>query len=103
MKSFAGKNLITELGLDKLSSEEQTEVLLRIGNIIYQAVLIRALEAMTDTEKDEFDLYLSHHGENHDAVNDFLMKKLPNYTEIVEEEINRFKQESSEIFNSATR
>lgn len=94
MDNILKQNIIKELGLDKLSEKEQEEVLLNIGRIIFQSVLIRTMEELSDKDKNEFEKILSEKQNDEGAILGFLQSKLPNLNDIVNEEVAKFKQES---------
>jgi hypothetical protein len=94
MPTILQKNIIKELGLDKLPEKEQEETLLNMGKIIFQSVLIRTMEELDDKGKDEFEKILSEKSNNEEAIMSFLCSKLPNLNKIVDDEVSKFKQES---------
>ena len=95
------QNIIKELGLDRLPQAQVEEILLRVGKIIFQSVMIRVLEELDDSAKDELDVLLSQKPDNQEAVLQFLRSKLPNLDDIVNEEIQKFKEESVDFMKSA--
>jgi hypothetical protein len=102
--------LASELGLDKLPPDQQQQFLDRIGTIIYQAVLIRAFELLTEEQKSELDAQLaataSNAGDVDKSATDlfvFFAKNIPHFENIVEEEIARFKAESMDLFQSLAK
>ncbi|MDP3014995.1 MAG: DUF5663 domain-containing protein [bacterium] len=99
MKTILQKNIIKDLGLDKLSEKEQEESLLSIGRIIFQSVLIRVMEELDEAGKDEFEKILEEKPNDEEAILNFLRSKLPNLDEIVDEEVAKFKQESVGFMN----
>lgn len=94
MDNILKQNIINNLGISALPQEEQEEAMTRIGNIIFQGVLIRIIEVMSDSDKDEFEKVLSEKNGESEAVLEFLRLKIPNLNEIVNEEVAKFKQES---------
>ena len=94
MDDILKQNIIKDLGLDKLPAGEQEEMILTIGRLIYQGVIIRVMGLLSEKDKDEFDKLISEKIEDEKAVLDFLESKLPNLSEIVNEEIVIFKKES---------
>jgi hypothetical protein len=94
MPTILQRNIIKELGLDKLPEKEQEETLLNMGKIIFQSVLIRTMEELDDKGKDEFEKILSEKSNNEEAIMSFLRSKLPNLNKIVDDEVSKFKQES---------
>jgi hypothetical protein len=87
------KNIIKELGIDTLPEKKQEEILLRIGKIIFQAVLIRVMERLNSKEKDEFTELLVKKPNDEEAILGFLKSKIPDLDEIVNEEVATFKRE----------
>ncbi len=100
MVTILQKNIIKELGLDKLSEKEQEETLLNIGKIIFQSVLIRTMEELDEKGKDEFEKILSEKPNDEEAIMNFLQSKLPNLNEIVNDEVSKFKQESVDFMKT---
>lgn len=94
MDTILQKNIIKELGLDTLPEKEQEEALLSVGRIIFQSVLIRTMEELSEADKDEFDKILSDKSNDEEVILGFLQKKIPNLDEIVNDEVVKFKQES---------
>ena len=98
MKTQIDNTIIKTLGLDVLPAGEQQEALARMAAVVYQEVVVRALNVMNDSDKEKFDSILS-------TTNDpeillaFLSEKLPNLNEIVEEEANKLKKETGDIMS----
>jgi len=103
MANILKQNIIQELGLDVLSEKEQEEALLRIGQIIFQSVLIRVMEELTAKEKDQFAKLLTERPDDEKVIFDFLKSKIPNLEEIVNEEVAAFKKESLEFIEKIKR
>lgn len=87
------KNLITELGLDNLPQEKKEELVLKIGGLIQQNILLRILQEMNESDKDEFDKVLG--ANDNEKTLAFLQSKLPNFDQLVAEEVAKFKEQAS--------
>lgn len=87
-------NIVKALGFDALSADKQTELLSTIGTIIYQRIMLRVLEELSETDKDEFDLLLGKEQRGGDELYQFLQSKIPHLSQLVHEEIVKFKQAS---------
>lgn len=96
MDKYLKANLITALGIDKLPAEKQADLLLKIGDVLYQAVIGRVIEELSEEDREAFDRVLTEKKDDEDAVFNFLQAKLPNLDEIVNEEIAEFKKDSLE-------
>ena len=50
------KDLIEEWKLSHLSVDKQEEMANRIGHILYQAILVRSLDILSEKEQNDFDI-----------------------------------------------
>ena len=103
MDDILKRNIIQELGLDRMPQAQQEEALLSVGRIIYQAVLIRVLEELNDKDQGEFEKLLTEEPGDQDAVFAFLKAKLPTLDAIVDEEIMKFKEESAGLIEKVKK
>ncbi len=99
MDNILSRNIVKELGLDTLSEEKQSEILGKIGQIIFQAVLIRLLAILDEKDKDEFDELLAEKAGEEGVIMEFLQGRVANLDEIVKEEIIKFKTETLDIMS----
>ncbi len=89
------QNLIEVFEIEKLPVDKQEETLARIGKIIFQAVLLRILPLLDETDTAQFEK-LADEGARPEDLFEFFMNKIPNFTEIVAEEAENFKKEAIE-------
>lgn len=100
MSKILDQNIIEYLGVANLDEELRDKTLLRVGKIIYQAVIIRAVELLDDEAQTRFDELLDGVGSDEkkqDEILEFLQKEIPNLDEIVKEEITKIKEETVSI------
>jgi len=92
----AQKKLNEALNLSVLFPEEQEEIIERVGVLIYQNVLGRTLEIMSDADQNEFEKLLD---ENQGPVEviSFLRNKIPDLETIIVEEANKLREKSEGI------
>lgn len=90
------KNIVTTLGINTLPVEKQKEAMERLGAIVYQEVMLRALDILSEADKDEFEKLIEK-DPNPEKMFGFLSEKIPNLEEIVKEEAENLRKESSEI------
>ncbi len=85
-------NVVKILGIDKLPAEEQKETMKKLVATVYEEVLFRALEIMSNEDKESFDKLM---GENPDPEKmfTFLATKVPNIDTIAYEEAEKVKDE----------
>jgi hypothetical protein len=96
MNNIIETNLITQLGLDLLPQAEREKILLDIGEIIFRGVIMKVMDVMNEKDKNAFEKVLdeANKSEDDDQIGIFLMEKVPNLDEIVNNEVSNFKKES---------
>ena len=92
------KSIIEILDLDSLPKEEAEEILIRTGAVIYQNVLMRAVETMTEKDQDDFEKILDNEGKPEEIFN-FLKNKVKDFEKIITEEAGKFKNKTSNIMD----
>lgn len=97
--SYLYKNILPSLGLRDLSAEKQEQMLLKIGDIIFKRVLIRAIDSMNEPAKVEYEKLLKNKSSDAGVVLDFFRSKLPNFDQLVAAEVASFKKEAAEIMS----
>jgi len=89
------KNIITEFGLNQLLPEEQETALRQLGDIIFQKVILKIMELLSENDLDEFNNLLQ---ENKEAeIFTFLKNKIPNFETVIDETVAEFKQETTDL------
>jgi len=92
------KNIVLTLGINTLPIEQQKEAVERLGAIVYQEVMLRVLDILTEEDKDEFEKIIEK-DPNPETVFSFLSDKISNLDEIVKEEAEKLREESAEIIS----
>ncbi|MDO8659787.1 MAG: DUF5663 domain-containing protein [Candidatus Parcubacteria bacterium] len=92
------QNITNVLELDKLTPEERQETLIRVGALIYQNVLMRVMEMMTEQNQDEFEKMLDNNAKPEEIFM-FLKNKVPDFEKIIDEEANKFKNKANSIMD----
>jgi hypothetical protein len=87
------QDVIREWGLGELDAAKQLEMVDRIGRLMYQAILVRALDILSDKEQTEFDLLLDEDTTTPNDVLAFLASKIPTFEQLVRDERNKLKME----------
>ena len=96
MKDLLPKDItamIREWGLEDLPEEKQVEMVDRIGRLLYQAVLVRTLDILSDKDQEEFDALLDLDTTTPQEVLVFLNSKISTFEQLVTEERNNLKEE----------
>jgi len=92
------KNITNVLDLSNLPPEKQQEMILKVGELIYQNVLLRVLETMPEKDQDEFEKLLDNKAAPEELFG-FLKEKVENFEQIIEEEALKFKDKTSNIMD----
>jgi len=93
MTTILSKDIINEWGLGSLSPEKQAEIVERLGKMMYQAILVRSLDILSEVEQTEFDLLLDEDTTTPEDILGFLKGKIPTFDQLIEEEKNSLKQD----------
>lgn len=90
--------LIKALGLEKASPEKQAEVVEAIGVVVYQAVITRAMEEMSDDKLDAFEK-VTDSEPTPEILIEFFMKEIPNFDTMMKEEAAKIIASHVEVAN----
>jgi hypothetical protein len=85
------KDIIKEWGLESLPQNKRAEVVERIGRMIYQAILVRSLDILSEKEQNEFDKLLDNDETTPQDVMAFLHSKIPTFEMLLGEEREKLK------------
>ncbi len=83
---FINPEIIRDWKLEHLSAEEQLDVLDRVGRLLYQAVLVRSLDILSEKEQGELDTLLDEEETTSADVYAFLNTKIEKFGDLVFEE-----------------
>lgn len=87
------KDIIKEWGLQSMSPEKQEEMVERIGRMLYQAILVRSLDILSEKEQNEFDTILDNDDTTPQNVLAFLESKIPTFQTLLSEEKMNLKRD----------
>lgn len=92
------KKIAADFGLESMDSREQEKMIERIGNLLFESVVERAVDAMDDEVMNEFEDTINDAGGDYGKVVSFLNTKVSGFDKIVSEEMSRLKRATSGIF-----
>ncbi len=92
------KNIVHALEIDKLPPEEQQEIIVRVGALIYQNVLMRVMETMPQADQDEFEKILDKNA-GPEEIFTFLKNKVPDFEQVIDEEAIKFRDKANSIMD----
>lgn len=93
------QTIMTELGFDKLPEAEQAELYKRIGAVLFQGIVLRALEAMTNDEQNAVDAFIGEHEDDPEALMGYLREHLADFDKLASDEVARFRASALELKN----
>lgn len=92
------QKIATDFGLSSLSATEQERMIEKIGNLLFESVVERAIDQMDDQTIDDLDEAVVQAGQNYSAIISFLHKRVPGFEMLVSDELTRLKRATSHIF-----
>lgn len=78
--------------IDKMAPEKAAEMINRIGKLVFQAVLVRALPTLSEQDMAEYEKIVSSE-EGGEMLLKFLSEKVPSFENIVKEEAKALQTE----------
>ena len=94
-------NLLKELGIEDLPLEQKEKILLDVTTIINQNISLRLLEELPEAKAKELETLLTDFADDPEKLEIFFRQEMPNFSEIVQEEIAKYKQQLLKRFAPA--
>ena len=92
------KKIAKDFGLENMDSRQREEMIEKIGNMLFESVVERAVDVMDEDAMNEFDRAIDDAGNDYQKIISFLKSKVPDFDKIVSEELSRLKRATSGIF-----
>lgn len=86
------KTLVEMFELDKLPPEKAAEMVNRLGKLVFQAVLVRALPLLSEERLAEYERIIDS-SEGPDRLFRFLVESIPDFGDLVREEADLLRSE----------
>ena len=86
------KDVVEVWALESLPEDKRVDIVERIGKMLYQAILVRSLDILSEKEQTEFDLLLDEDTTTPQDVLGFLQSKIPTFEKLVLEERKSLKE-----------
>ncbi len=90
------QQIVDALGIGALPQDQQADALMRVGSIIFQEVMARVFDVLTDEEKGELEKLFDDNAD-FEAVFGYIRAHVPTFDAIIEEEAARFRDEAVKI------
>jgi hypothetical protein len=84
--------IIAEFGLTDFGSEEQSQYIDYIGELVLQGILIQSLSALNDAQAAELETMMDQEKESAEIMQ-FLQKNIPSFTDMIKNEIINVKKD----------
>jgi len=98
MNEELNKRIAKDFGLQGMGPEDQQRMIEKIGNLLFESVVERAVDEMDEEAMGDFDAVLTEHGQDFQEILSFLKSRTPGFDKIVAEEMARLKHATSGIF-----
>ncbi len=92
-------HIINAFHLDGMPEEKQNEMISQIGELVFQGVMLQALQSMTEDKQNEIEKMLDKDLDP-EALFAYLEKEVPNLQEIIEREVAEFKAQSDLVMGA---
>ena len=92
------KKISEDFGLTNMDSSEQERMIERIGNLLFESVIERSVDLMDEQTTKDFDEIITNAGDDYNKVIRFLGERVPNFQNIVKDEMLRLKRTICVIF-----
>lgn len=100
MDALLRTKILTDFHLQGLSTEDQEEAIRNIGEIMFQKLILRIADELSEEERSKL-LELMGAG-SPDEIQGFLVDKIPNLDLLMKHELEELKQENDEFLRSVT-
>lgn len=94
-------NLLSELGIEDLPLEQKEKILLDVTTIINQNISLRLLEELPEEKAKELETLMTDYADDPDRLQIFFRQEVPNFDELVQEEIAKYKEQLLKRFAPA--
>ena len=98
--STVKQTIVDLFELDKMTPEKAEEMVNRLGKLVFQAVLLRALPLLSEADMTEYEK-ITDSNENGETIFKFLNEKVPGFENIVKEEAEVLRAELAGEFKEA--
>lgn len=86
--------------LTGLSDEEKVDILKKMGTVLYQRVLLRAFEVLSDKKKEELDKIIGDDSFSQETLLTFFKQEIPNFEDVITEETEKISTDFISLLNN---
>jgi hypothetical protein len=92
MTPVLSQAIIKEWNLESVPEAKRFHIVDRLGRIMYQAILVKSLDILSDKEQDSLDDLMGKNETTPEQVLNFLRSKIPTFDLLMKEERNNLKR-----------
>lgn len=92
------KKIAEDFGLSTMDGAEQEKMIEKIGNLLFESVVERAVDVMDEAAMNDFEEVIAHAEGDYQKVINFLKERVAGFNKIVSDEMARLKRATSGIF-----
>ena len=89
--------IVEEWGLQSFPPEQQMEMVDKIGDLVYQSVLLKAVDMLDEAGEAEFDALVDMPGTDAPKVLEFFGKHIPDFDALVAGEVKNIKERTVDL------
>ncbi len=98
--SLLQENIITALGLDELTVEEQSAFLSEVGDVVFQTSLVRLVSELSDEQQQALEAYIDTEPEP-DVLLAHLLEHYEMFPKILQEAVLEFKEDALAVLEKS--
>ena len=95
MQEEIKQKIATDFGFADLPPLEQERMIEKVGNMLFESVLERSFDSLSNVDLDEYEKMLDESGADYNKIIAFFKEKVPQFSSIVSDELNRLKKMTS--------
>jgi succinate dehydrogenase flavin-adding protein (antitoxin of CptAB toxin-antitoxin module) len=91
----AQQNIIGILGIESLPDERKIAILEKATDLVQKRLMLRILDSLSEEQQEAFGKLLD--SEDQEGVNRFLAENVPAFSDWIQEEVYRLKEELADL------
>ena len=91
------QKIATDFGFADLPSQEQERMIEKVGNMLFESVLERAFDSLSDKDLNDYEDMLGQSGADYQKIMVFFKQRVPTFSSIVSSELFRLRKATSTL------
>lgn len=89
------QKIATDFGFADLPPQEQERMIEKVGNMLFESVLERSFDSLSEQDLTEYEKMLGEAGADYQKIMAFFKARVPTFSQIVSSELSRLKKTAS--------